>query len=136
MDDTERPVYAQANMKVGSQRFMNLDITFGGKLYKGKNTLRYMFYGGYTFLNDHKIYLDYDSLYHTLNYENVLLGAETNPNFVYNDLAGGPLFTNMPHQSRMIGMDLKYRALNFSAAILSRRDHSSLGLNPESVLLP
>lgn len=133
MDETERPVYAQANLKVGSQRFMNLDITFGGKLYKGKNTLHYMFYGGYTFLNDHKVY-DYDSLYIPDIYRDVNLDLAPRdiPNYV-SDEQGSPLFTNMPHQSRMIGMDLKYRALNFSASILSRRDHSSLGLNPNAV---
>ena len=131
IEETERPVFAQANLKVGAQRFMNLDITFGGKLYKDKNTLRYIFYGSYTFLNDHNIY-NYDSLYLPESYDDVLLEPRTISNYVGDDF-GNPLFTNMPHQSRMIGMNLKYRVLNFSASIHSRRDHSSLGLNPTAV---
>ena len=38
LEETERPVYTQANLSVGSNQYTNLDISFAGRLGKQKNT--------------------------------------------------------------------------------------------------
>ena len=41
LEETERPIYTTANLSLGSRGFSNLDLSFGGKLYKDKNTVRF-----------------------------------------------------------------------------------------------
>ncbi|MFK8006363.1 MAG: TonB-dependent receptor, partial [Saprospiraceae bacterium] len=131
LDETERPVYTQANLNVGSNEYTNLDISFGGRLGKQKNTLRYSLYGSYTFRDDLKTKYQNDSLYNPDRYFNGNLNFTTIENYVTID--DQPLLNNLPHQSRLVGMNLAYRAMTFAAQAMYRRDHSSVGLNPLAV---
>ena len=130
LEETERPVYTTANLSIGSRGFTNLDLSFGGKLYKDKNTVRYSIFGSFTIFNDHKIYSD-TTIYDVDSYTPGFVSPNNIPNFVGD--SDGVVFSNMPHLSRMIGGNLSWRALKFSSELMYRRDHSSLGLNPAAV---
>lgn len=131
LEETKRPVYTQANLSVGSNEYTNLDISFGGRLGKQKNTLRYSLYGSYTFRGDLKTKYQNDSLYNPQRYFNGNLDYTSVQNYV--TLNNKPLLNNLPHQSRLVGINLAYRAMTLSAEAMYRRDHSSVGLNPLAV---
>ena len=131
LEETERPIYTTANLSLGSRGFSNLDLSFGGKLYKDKNTVRYSLFGSFTLFNDHRIYSD-PTIYNVDNYEpDALVNATSQPNYVGDE--NGVVFSNMPHLSRLIGGNISWRALKFSTELMYRRDHSSLGLSPVAV---
>lgn len=131
LEETKRPVYTQANLSVGSNEYTNLDISFGGRLGKQKNTLRYLLYGSYTYRGDLKTKYQNDSLYNPQRYFNGRLDYNSIQNYVAID--DQPLLNNLPHQSRLVGINLTYRAMTLSAEAMYRRDHSSIGLNPLAV---
>ncbi|MFK8007638.1 MAG: TonB-dependent receptor, partial [Saprospiraceae bacterium] len=131
LEETKRPVYTQANLSVGSNEYTNLDISFGGRLGKQKNTLQYSLYGSYTFRGDLKTKYQNDSLFNPQRYFNGKLDYPTIQNYV--TINNQPLLNNLPHQSRLVGINLTYRAMTLSAEAMYRRDHSSIGLNPLAV---
>ena len=131
LEETERPVYTQANLSVGSKQYTNLDISFAGRLGKQKNTLRYALFGSYTFRDDLKTQHQNDSLFNPDRYFSGNLDYTSLENYV--SIEDKPLTNNLPHQSRLVGINLAYRAMTFSAELMYRRDHSSIGLNPVAV---
>ena len=131
LEETERPVYTQANLSVGSNQYTNLDISFAGRLGKQKNTLRYALFGSYTFRDNLKTQHQNDSLYNPDRYFSGNLDYTTLENYVAID--SRPLLNNLPHQSRLVGINLAFRAMTLSTEIMYRRDHSSIGLNPVAV---
>jgi len=132
LEETERPVYTQANLSLGSNEFTNLDVSFGGRLGKRKNTLRYSLFGNFTFRNDWKITHQNDTLLDVNNYNGSRLDYGDIQNFVtrFDDAL---VINNFPHQSRLVGLNLNYRAMQLSIEVMYRRDHSSLGLSPAAV---
>ncbi len=131
LEETERPVYTQANLSVGSNQYTNLDISFAGRLGKQKNTLRYALFGSYTFRDDLKTQHQNDSLINPDRYFSGKLNYATLDNYV--SISNQPLINNLPHQSRLVGINLAYRAMTLSTELMYRRDHSSIGLNPVAV---
>ncbi len=131
LEETERPVYTQANLSVGSNEYTNLDVSFGGRLGKQEKTIRYSLYGSYTFRGDLKTIHQNDSLYNPDRYFSGNLNYTTIQNYV--SVGGAPLINDLPHQSRLVGIKLGYRAMTLSAEAMYRRDHSSIGLNPVAV---
>ena len=131
LEETERPVYTQANLSVGSNEYTNLDISFSGRLGKQEKTLRYALFGSYTFRGDLKTQHQNDSLFNPQRYFSGTLDYTNLQNYV--SIGGEPLVNNLPHQSRMVGIKLAYRAMTLSAETMYRRDHSSIGLNPVAV---
>ena len=131
LEETERPVYTQANLSVGSNQYTNLDISFAGRLGKQKNTLRYALFGSYTFRDNLKIQHQNDSLFNPDRYFSGNLDYASLENYVAID--NKPLTNNLPHQSRLVGINLTYRAMTLSTELMYRRDHSSIGLNPVAV---
>ncbi len=137
--ESERPVYVQADLSVGSNGFSSLDILFGGKLGKNKNVLQYMVYGSNTIMNDRSIVYEEETLYNPITYipQTGMPGTNADTMFVndpnYSGTAASPDFSFLPHLSRVLGTQLKYRIFNFSARILYRQDHSSIGLNPYAI---
>ena len=132
LEETKRPVYTQANLSVGSNQYTNLDVSFGGRLGKRKNTLRYGLFGSYTFRSDLNIQHDNDSIFDAEKYFTGVLSIDDIENYV-TDRNNKPLTNDFPHQSRMVGVNLAYRAMKLSAEVMYRRDHSSIGLNPIAV---
>lgn len=132
LEETERPVYTQANLSLGSNEFTNLDVSFGGRLGKRKNTLRYSLFGSYTFRGDLNIQHKNDTLFDPDKYFSGLIDFRSLQNFV-GDSQGNLLLNDLPHQSRLVGINLDYRSMRLSIEAMYRRDHSSIGLNPSAV---
>ncbi|MEM6965361.1 MAG: TonB-dependent receptor [Bacteroidota bacterium] len=133
LDETERPVFTQANLALGSNEYTNLDISFGGRLGKSKNTIRYSLFGSYTFRGDLRIRHDNDTLFTPESYNAGNFNfADVSPNFVSINNTD-QIFNDLPHQSRMVGINLGYRFMKLTFEAMYRRDHSSIGLNPLAV---
>lgn len=132
--ESERPIYAQADLSVGSQGFSSIDVMFGGKLGKNNHVLRYNVYGSNTVMNTRNIFYDTEELYNPSLYTSQP-GIDTNyvnnPNYI--GTAFNPEIGSTPHLSRLVGFQLDYKALSFSGQGMYRRDHSSIGLNPLAV---
>ncbi len=131
---SERPVYVQADLSIGTNGFTHLDVLFGGKLGKGKNILRYVISGSSTIMNSRFIYYDEENLYNPSNYT-LNPGIDTqyvfNPNYKGNTFS--PRLEKTPHLSRLVSTELKYKIVTLSTELMYRRDHSSIGLSPLAV---
>ena len=130
-NESERPVFTQADLSIGSQGYSGLNVLFGGKLGKDKRVLKYSIFAGTTTSNNKNI--DYDKqlfnpTQYDFNSDNAFL---QNPNYSGSDSLAK--VNELPHQSRYLGVKLKYRSLNFSFLSMSRQDHSALGSNPLAV---
>ena len=135
LKESERPVYAQADLGMGGLGYRNLDVLFGGKVGKNKRVLSFKVFGNYTILTDRNVKYDLDSLYNPKTYQAVL-GTESvsyldRPNYRGEETA--PLLNKLPHLSNALGFELKYRKWRFSYLYMYRKDHSSIGLSPLAV---
>jgi hypothetical protein len=139
LKETERPIFTQADLSFGSQGFNNLDLSFGGKLFSDKNILRFSAYGSSTVRSSTDVYRGervngvniYDlELYSLGNIDNGILYKD-NPNFIPESFAAStPRLVDLTHESRLFGLSLAWRGLNFSYTRMYRRDMSCLGYNP------
>lgn len=129
---TERPIYAQADLGIGSNQYNHLSVMFGGKIGKGKRILKFAMYGSTTEFDKWNVIHDSRDLYNPLSYSGI---GDTsflrNPN--YTGSANMIVTGDLPHLSKSLGVHLKYRSLSFSFSKMYRRDHSALGLNPLAV---
>ncbi len=135
LKDSERPVYAQADLGLGGLGYRNLDILFGGKVGQNKKVLSFKVFGNYTSFSDRNVKYDLDSLYNPEAYQRFLRSEEVSylnhPN--YSGTEGSPILNKLPHLSNSLGVELKYRNWKFSYLYMYRRDHSAIGLSPMAV---
>lgn len=128
---TERPIYAQADLSLGSNAYRHLNVMFGGKIGRGKEVLKFSAYGSNT------AYEDRFTKYDAAIYNPAAYGNETDTAFVNNPNFAGTATTiplgELPHESRSLGLQLKYRSLSFAMSQMYRQDHSSVGLSPRAV---
>ena len=131
---SEKPVYMQADLSVGAGEYSSASVMFGGKLGRDKNLFHYFAYGSNVLLESRRTFYDKEFNYHPGSYTNLSLNDSSFvhlPN--YAGTADSPILTNTPHLSRKFGIGIKFRQLTVSAETMSRRDHSSIGLNPVAV---
>lgn len=129
--ETERPVFAQANVSFGNLGYSNLDITCGGKLGRDEHVFRFSLYGSNTYRSSTPIYRDTATLYSAHNYPLLNLPSNfytENANF-QNRVTNPPL----PHNSRLIGLNLSWRGWHLLAQQMARTDATVLGLNPTAI---
>jgi hemoglobin/transferrin/lactoferrin receptor protein len=132
LKESERPLYTKADISFGAEQFSSMNILFGGKAGKRKKMLKYNVFGNFTTLTHRRIYSDNGPLYDPATYSHDSLYL-SHPNYVSKDTAGLlPELSNLPHQSRSIGMELSYGAFDLTLINMYRRDHSSIGLNPSA----
>ncbi len=132
--NTDRPIFTRADLGLGTNTYTDLNVLFGGKVGKDKRVLHFTFYGSNTNFNNRRTNYDQDNLYNTFQYASAFgdtsyLESPSN----YRGTLTEPTINNLPHLSRMIGIELKYRALRFSFNRMHRRDHSAIGLNPVAI---
>ena len=130
LKETEKPLFTRADLSVGSNAYNDLNVMFGGRIGKGKRILRFSVYGSNTVFDDRNTKYD-SNLYNPRSYSGQDSSYLSNPN--YRGTPRKPVLNTLPHLSRMFGIDLRYRALQFSYNQMYRRDHSAIGLNPFSV---
>ncbi|HUS86647.1 MAG TPA: TonB-dependent receptor, partial [Bacteroidales bacterium] len=154
--EAEKGTFAAGDISLGQNDYMSFDFMVGGKTGRNKNILQYSFYGGRTGFNDMNIKNGYDHIYNPLNYPqnagilyNVggemyepmritdeLLRAEgINPgDFIEQNYPVNyegelilPQMAELPSESSMLGMDLKFRNFSLSFSNMYRKSHSSIG---------
>lgn len=138
LKESERPVYTQADLGFGRYGYNSLDLMFGGKIGKDKKIFRFSLYGSSTVRDRTDVYYD-QNLYYTKQYLPFGLDTMTylnKPNFRSSFLNGDenyPRLSQLPHESRLFGINLTWRGLHFTYHRMLRFDHSSLGLSPLAV---
>jgi hypothetical protein len=136
LKESERPVYTQADLGFGRYGYNSLDLMFGGKIGKDKKifpiqSLRQQ-YGPRT----HGMCFNDQTLYNTNQYLPFGLDSRvvsTRAQFqgrqrVWRQSAAH--FAQMPHESRMFGINLTWRGLHFTYHRMLRFDHTALGTQP------
>lgn len=136
LKESERPVYTQADLSFGRFGYNSLDLMFGGKIGKDKKIFRFSMYGSSTVRDRTDVFYDTD-IYNTNQYlpfglnEGVYRRAQ---NFrPANPGDSLPRLTQIPHESRLFGINLTWRGLHFTYHRMLRFDHTSLGLSPLAV---
>lgn len=128
---TERPFYVQADVGLGSQGYSNLSVLLAGKVGRDKEVVKFSIFGSYTDFEDRRVVYDKDYLYNPSTYlsDSSTFSGLNN----YRGTVENPAFKDLPHQSKLIGAQLNYKAFRFYFEQLERQDHSALGLNPVTV---
>ncbi len=138
LKESERPVYTQADLGFGRFGYNSLDLMFGGKIGKDKKIFRFSLYGSSTVRDRTDVFYDQD-LYNVNQY--LPFGLDSSlyrlkPNFRASSGAPGdsfPRLTQMPHESRLFGINLTWRGLHFTYHRMLRFDHTSIGISPLAV---
>ena len=138
LKESERPVYTQADLGFGRFGYNSLDLMFGGKIGKDKKIFRFSLYGSSTVRDRTDIFYD-KGLYNTNLY--LPFGLDSSvyrqlPNFRAASGDPGdslPRLSQIPHESRLFGINLTWRGLHFTYHRMLRFDHTSLGISPLAV---
>jgi len=136
LKETERPIFTQADLAFGSLGYNSLDLMLGGKLFKDQKVFRFSLYGSSTVRGRTDIFYD-DNLFTTKNY--LPLGLDSTvytDRFNYRPRDNGASVARtaqIPHESRLLGINLTWRGMRFNYNRMQRFDHSSLGLSPLAV---
>lgn len=136
LKETERPIFTQADLSFGNFGYNNLDLMLGGKLFKDQDIFRFSLYGSSTvrerldYFYDNKLFVAQNYL--PFGLDTSLLGISPNyrPRTQGDSLAR---FAQIPHESRMLGLDLTWRGIHLNFNRMVRFDHSGLGLSPLAV---
>lgn len=125
--ESDRPVWTQADLSVGSQGSYNMNVMLGGKFGKNKNVAEYSLYGNYGQQSDMKIKYDNGG-----NYDPGLYNPDAINEPHYRGTSTSPEFDRLPMSSSLLGFGLKYRGIKANYDHLDRKNHSSIGLNTGS----
>lgn len=134
--ETERPIFTQADLGFGNLGYNSLDLMLGGKLFKDQKVFRFSLYGSSTVRERTDIFYD-DNLFSPQNY--LPLGLDSSIyrfrlNYRPSDISDSIARTaQVPHESRLLGINLTWRGMRFNYNRMQRFDHSSLGLSPLAV---
>ncbi|MBL7775131.1 MAG: TonB-dependent receptor plug domain-containing protein, partial [Saprospiraceae bacterium] len=133
LKETERPIFTQADLAFGNYGYNSLDLMLGGKLFKDKNIFRFSLYGSNT-VRERLDYFYDNQLFTTKNYLPFGLDStlyRLNPNYRPRELGDSLARTaELPHESRLLGINLTWRGIHLNYNRLIRFDHTSLGLSP------
>ena len=136
LKETERPVFTQADLSFGSNGYNSLDLTFGGKLGKDKKIFRFSIYGSSTIRERTDVYNDAD-LYNLNNYLPFGLDSSLYRNLPnYRPTPGVDSLSRvsaLPHESRLLGVNLTWRGIHFNYNRMARFDHTAFGISPLAV---
>jgi hemoglobin/transferrin/lactoferrin receptor protein len=139
LKESERPLFTQADLSFGNNGFNSLNLMFGGKLGRNKKAFRFSLYGSNTVRNWYNNEQTGDTTQALFNI-NTYVPADVDPafyrtSFNYRPRALNDNFTvrtTFPHESRLLGVDLRWRGFQLTYHSMSRSDQSALGLNPLS----
>lgn len=135
--ETERPIFTRADLGFGRYGYNSLDLTFGGKVFRGKNVLRFSLYGSSTVRSETDIYWNRS----VLDVRNSFPKGFTMMDLTLQSNYRGGMDTSfqytltspVSHESRLFGIQLRWRGVSFIYHRMLREDRSSLGLNPLAV---
>lgn len=133
LKETERPIFTQADLAFGNYGYNSLDLMLGGKLFKDQKVFRFSLYGSSTVRETADYFYD-DRLFTPENY--LPFGLDSTVyrfNGNYRPREAGDTVARtapLPHESRLLGINLTWRNMHFNYNRLERSDHSALGLSP------
>ncbi len=133
LKETERPIFTQADLSTGPKGFNNLDLMFGGRLFKDKNVLQFSVFGSSTVRNydfnkwDKSVFSVNTYLPTTITTEDF---AITDFESIVQDSTGQYRHVTLNHESRMFGINLRWKFLRFAMYQMQRSDPTSLGYSP------
>jgi len=154
--EPDKGTFAAGDISMGQNDYLSFDFMVGGKAGRNKNILQYSFYGSKTGFNDMNIKHGYETNYNPLSHPQKLGilydvgGQDYDPMIVdrqmlqENGMSANdfmhmyypvnyegdllmPSMEELPSESNMLGIDLKFRDISFSFSNMYRRSHSSLG---------
>lgn len=125
---SERPVTAQADIALGSNRFEYLNVMIGGKAGKNKNVLQYSLFGAYGGQRDLSVKYDRSYLYNPSLYDSSY--SFLDQPFFQGD-SNSIVMDRLPQSSRMLGISLRWKGWSARAVSMSRSAHSSIGRAPD-----
>ncbi len=121
---SDRPVWTQADLSVGSQANYNMNVMIGGKFGKDKNVAEYNLYGNYGQQGDMNVKYDIPG-----NYDPTLYDEDAPSGPYYRGTPNSPEFDRLPLSSSLLGFGITYRGLSAHYDHMERRSHSSIGQN-------
>lgn len=125
LPEIKRPVEVSSDICMGANGLVEISTSLAGKMGKDKNVFTYNIYGTSKHISNYNIntsqFVVNDSIVTKPNY----IGSPDNVNV--------PEISSIPHLSRMIGGQFKFRDFSLSANVLSRKDHSALGAFPSEI---
>jgi hypothetical protein len=134
--ETERPIFTRADLGFGKYGYNSLDLTFGGKLFKGHDIVRFSMYGSSTVRSQTDVFWDKE----VLNIDNYLVNGLTRndlnkfPNYKgEQDSVHYSLTSPADHESRLFGIQMRWRGVSFSYHRMSREDVSFAGTSPVAI---
>jgi TonB-dependent Receptor Plug Domain len=134
--ETERPIFTQADLGFGKFGYNSLDLTFGGKIFRGRNLIRFSLYGSSTVRSETDIFWDNN----VLNVEKYMVNGISKDNLPQMQHYRGSADSNVisltspaSHDSRLFGIQMKWRGLAFSYHRMTREDVTFLGMNPLAI---
>lgn len=135
---SEESNYAQVDVLGGRGAGYHYSVLAGGKLGKNEDVLSYQVNANVAGRNDLNVFQDFSESFDPTTYlppevqniqnEDSLLSTYY-PLF-YQGSSMDPTIHDLPQQSRLLGIQLQYRGFQASFTQMTRRQHSSVGLNP------
>lgn len=154
--EADRGTFATGDISLGQNDYLSFDFMVGGKAGRNRNILQYSFYGSKTGFNDMNIKTGYEENYNPLSlpqkrgiqydiggqvfdplaldnkvlYDNGIMPRDFIEEYYPSNYEGDlklPFMEEMPSESNMLGLDLRFRNFSLSFSNMYRRSHSSLG---------
>ena len=154
--EADRGTFATGDISLGQNDYLSFDFMVGGKAGRNRNILQYSFYGSKTGFNDMNIKHGYEENYNPLSlpqkrgiqyevggqmfdplaindkmlYDNGIMSRDFIEDHYPSNYEGDltlPFMEELPSESNMLGLDLRFRDFSLSFSNMYRRSHSSLG---------
>jgi len=150
----DKGIFAEADVSLGPNGYSYINFQAGGKAGRNKNILKYNFYGSKSNTERMNIFND-TSVYHPLNYleqkglywlhegdtvrptqltSSLMSELGISFNSIFNSNYEGsislPEIMNIPSESHILGLDLRFRGFGVSYQNMVRKTHSSIGKTP------
>lgn len=148
----ERGVFSQADISLGHNGYSYVNFNAGGKAGKNEKILKYSFFGSKSSIDNMNIFKDSAVYKPTTHFEKLGIsftlpdGNTYKPTqlteeilqanglnssmFLPSNYEGSitmPEIRNIPSESQIVGLELKYKNFTFSVENMSRKTHSSIG---------
>ncbi|MCF6366895.1 MAG: TonB-dependent receptor [Bacteroidales bacterium] len=147
----ESGIFSEADISLGNNGYSYINFHAGGKAGRNKKILKYNFYGSKANFDRMNVFND-TSVYHPLDYleqkdvywlyeGDTIRPTQLTPSLMsalglnYSDLykynyegtLSEPSVSNIPSESHIVGLDLRYRGFGISYQNMARKTHSSIG---------
>ena len=132
LPDTENPETVDVQLGLGSDGYRTVNVKAGSQIRIGKQKVAIYAFGGFTGIDDLKVIPKNDAqLFNPQSYD---LGTSVIPHTQRSNYVGtkdAALVRKMPAESSYIGYRLGINNFTLGGITMTRKDHSSFGLNPK-----